>query len=409
MSTSSSTLDASGGTGSITVTTDPECTWTASTTASWISSLSPVSGQGTGRVEFRVPANPAPSMRQGDVVVNGTNALVRQDGSPCRFQINPATAIIEADGGTTTVSVSTEAGCSWNASAGDPWVAVTSGDRGDGNGAVTLRVLANEGAAERTAVLTIAGQPFSMTQSARLASTLCLYTLAPARVVVGPIADAGPPVSVETTDGCTWRAATDTPWITITSAAESRGPGRVTYTVTANTAGARRGTIVVGGQTFEIDQEAATACVFAVSPTSLNVGASGGAAGPLSVSTTDSCSWTSVSNAPWITVTSANARTGSGTVSISVAPNTGTARSGSVSVAGKAVSIDQGGAPPACTYSLAPVAQSATAGGGAGTPIQVSTTSGCAWTATSNVPWLSIGGGSKRHRQRSGDLHRGRE
>ena len=64
---------------------------------------------------------------------------------------------------------------------GEPWVAVTSGDRGDGNGTVTLRVLANEGAAERTAVLTIAGQPFSMTQSARLASTLCLYTIAPAR------------------------------------------------------------------------------------------------------------------------------------------------------------------------------------------------------------------------------------
>ena len=74
----------------------------------------------------------------------------------------------------------------------------------------------------------------------------------------------------------------------------------MTYTVAANTGAARRGTIVVGGQTFEIDQEAATACVFAVSPTSLNIGASGGPGGPLSVSTTNSCSWTSVSNAPWI-------------------------------------------------------------------------------------------------------------
>ena len=73
------------------------------------------------------------------------------------------------------------------------------------------------------------------------------------------------------------------------------------------------------------------------------------------------------------------------------------------------MSVDQGGAAPTCTYSVAPVAQSATAGGGAGTPIQVSTTSGCAWTATSNVPWLTIRRGSKRHRQRSGDLHRGRE
>ena len=394
MSTPSSNLDATGATGSIAVTTDPECTWTASTTASWISSLSPVSGQGTGRVEFRVPANPSPSMRQGEVTINGSNAIVRQEGSPCRFQINPATEIVERTEGRRRFPLRPKRDVPWSASGGDPWVTVVSGDRGNGNGTVTLRVLANDGATERTAVLTIAGQPFAMTQSARLASTLCLYTIAPARVVVGPTADAGPPVSVETTDACTWRPTTDTPWITITSAPESRGPGRVTYTVSANTGGARSGTILIGGQTFEIDQDAATACAFVVSPTSLNVGASGGSGGALNVSTTSSCSWTSLSNAPWITVTSGSTRTGSGTVSINVAPNTGPARSGSVTVAGKTVSVEQGGAASACSYSLSPVAQSATAGGGAGTPIQVTTAAGCTWTATSNVPWLTIGAGA---------------
>ena len=129
VSTPASNLDAAGGTGSVAVSTEPECTWTASTTANWISNLAPATGQGSGRVEFRVPANPAPSMRQGEVTINGTNAVVRQEGSPCRFQISPSVDSMEADGGTAAVSVATEAGCAWTASSTDAWVSIVSGER----------------------------------------------------------------------------------------------------------------------------------------------------------------------------------------------------------------------------------------------------------------------------------------
>src|SRR4029453_8063260 len=114
----------------------------------------------------------------------------------------------------------------------------------------------------------------------------------------------------------------------------------------------------------------------------------------LSVTTTGSCSWTSVSNAAWIAVASGRARTGSGSVTLTVAANTGAARSGSVTVAGRTVSVSQEAAPAASTNTIAPTAQSAPPSGGAGTPIQVSTASGCAWTAASNVPWITIGTGA---------------
>ena len=53
----SSMVDAGGGTGTVAVTTQPECAWDATTTVAWISGLSPASGQGTGNLEFRVAPN----------------------------------------------------------------------------------------------------------------------------------------------------------------------------------------------------------------------------------------------------------------------------------------------------------------------------------------------------------------
>jgi hypothetical protein len=47
----------------------------------------------------------------------------------------------------------------------------------------------------------------------------------------------------------------------------------------------------------------------------------------------------------------------------------------------------------ACTYALFPTSQSYTAAGGAAS-VSVSTQTGCAWTAVSNAPWITITGGT---------------
>src|SRR5687768_16982243 len=55
----SDSIAPSGGQGVIAVTAPPECAWSAASGATWLTGLTPSSGQGNGRVEFRATDNPA--------------------------------------------------------------------------------------------------------------------------------------------------------------------------------------------------------------------------------------------------------------------------------------------------------------------------------------------------------------
>jgi hypothetical protein len=126
----------------------------------------------------------------------------------------------------------------------------------------------------------------------------------------------------------------------VVGGASGTGPGTVTYNVASNTGGARTGTITIAGQTFTISQ-AAAACTYSVTPTSVSLPASGGT-GAVSVTTGAGCSWGSFSSTPWITVSGSGP--GSGTVGYAVAANTtGLSRSGTILVAGVTVRFTQAG------------------------------------------------------------------
>src|SRR5215470_3340478 len=64
-------IPSGGGAGVVMVTAAPECAWTASENVSWISQLSPTSGQGSGEVAFQAAGNTGSTSRQGEVAVNG--------------------------------------------------------------------------------------------------------------------------------------------------------------------------------------------------------------------------------------------------------------------------------------------------------------------------------------------------
>jgi hypothetical protein len=131
-------------------------------------------------------------------------------------------------------------------------------------------------------------------------------------------------------------------WITVTSGATGSGIGQVNYNVAANTMNApRTGTIIVGGVTVTFTQ-AANSCVYSVTPTSFTV-PTNGTTSALSVSSGTSCSWTAVSNVTWITITSGASGAGIGGVNFVVAANTATARTGTLTVAGKTVTFNQSG------------------------------------------------------------------
>ncbi len=135
-------------------------------------------------------------------------------------------------------------------------------------------------------------------------------------------------------------------------------------------------------------------CTYSIAPTSQSFSDPGGT-GSVAVTTTPStCAWTAVSNAGWITVTSGASGTGNGTVSYSVAANTGSARNGSITIAGQTFTVSQAAPPPpGCTYSLSPTGTTIVAGGGSGS-VGVTTGAGCAWAASSDVPWLTVTAGS---------------
>ncbi len=70
------------------------------------------------------------------------------------------------------------------------------------------------------------------------------------------------------------------------------------------------------------------------------------AGGPGSVAlTAGGCGWTAASNASWLTITSAATGSGDATLAYSVAPNPGTARVGTLTIAGRVFTLAQGGKP----------------------------------------------------------------
>ena len=76
---SSSSYAASGGTGSITVTTGAGCPWTAASGVSWLTITSGASGSGSGTVAYAVASNTGPD-RTGTLSIGGRTFTVTQSG-----------------------------------------------------------------------------------------------------------------------------------------------------------------------------------------------------------------------------------------------------------------------------------------------------------------------------------------
>ena len=131
-------------------------------------------------------------------------------------------------------------------------------------------------------------------------------------------------------------------------------------------------------------------CAPAISPTSRSV-TQAETPGNVSVTVAPGCTWSAVSNAPWITLTGATSGNGNGSVPYNVAANTTTSqRVGTVTIAGQTFSVTQAAA-TACTFSISPSGQTVAASGGTASTTVTASASSCGWTAVSNdTNWLSV-------------------
>ena len=368
---------SSGGSGTVSVTAPSGCSWSASSNASWISITSGGNGNGNGSVKFTAASTNGPD-RSGTLTIAGKTFTVNQ-GQGCGFSLSTTSATPPAAGATGTFDVRTADGCGWSASSNANWLTVTTGPTGNGNGTVGYTVAANTGA-ERTGTITAAGQTFTVVQSGG-----CTFTLSSNGQTVSAAGGSGS-FAVSTPLSCAWTAAASAPWISITSGASGNGPGNVLFAVSANASTARTGTIVVEGQTFTVTQE--SGCSAVVSPDTIAVPSSGGSEN-VGVKTANECPWTAVSNAAWISMHVSGGGSGDGTVKLDIQSNTDGARSGTATIAGHVVTVNQDG----CRISIMPSSRSATAAGGPGS-VAVSAGASCAWTAVSGVGWITVTSGA---------------
>jgi uncharacterized protein (TIGR03437 family) len=96
---------------------------------------------------------------------------------------------------------------------------------------------------------------------------------------------------------------------------------------------------------FYLQVKPGASCRFTLASASESFGSAGGN-GTVDVATASTCGWTAVSNASWITITGGASGTGDGTVSYTVAADTGSPRNGTFSISGNTFTVTQGSGKP---------------------------------------------------------------
>jgi Thermolysin metallopeptidase, alpha-helical domain/Putative binding domain, N-terminal/Viral BACON domain len=163
-------LPASGGGGSVSVTAPGGCGWAAynvdpfnNTVAPWVH-ITSSNGSGNGTATYTVDPHTGSFNRNALITIAGQAFGVNQSGVGCSYTISPTSKTFTSAGGTSTVSVTTSADCSWTATENVSWIRISSGSNGTGNGTVTYIVDPKTGGNSRSTTMTIAGKSFVVTQ-----------------------------------------------------------------------------------------------------------------------------------------------------------------------------------------------------------------------------------------------------
>ena len=135
-------------------------------------------------------------------------------------------------------------------------------------------------------------------------------------------------------------------------------------------------------------------CSVAITPASQGFTEEGGTS-TVTVATAASCTWTATSAVDWLVVTSGSSGVGPGSVAYVVRSNAAAeSRTATVTVESQRHTVTQSGrTPPPCMFALDPRSTDVSKDAVAGT-FSVNTAAGCAWTAASTAPWLTVTAGS---------------
>ena len=322
----------------------------------------------------------------------------------CVYTVSSATQAATSGGGSFSLTITKTSGtCNWTATSDASWITFSGSATGSDTGTLSVAVAANPASATRTGIITVTWTGGTAQVTVTQAATGCSYTVAPTSQAV-PLEGGAFTATVTTSaTGCAWTASADVPWLIIASGASGTTTGTITYTAAPNPdALERSGKITVqwstGSAQVTVTEAPVVTCIYTLSPTSQSVAGTAGSGFSFTVTrnTANGCSWNARTSTPWITLTGATAGGSPGTITYSVAESTvGVARTGTITVSwsgGTAEFTVRQDAQRPCDYSLAPLSEAAPACGATYKVVVTPSRSICQWTASTDVPWISIVG-----------------
>ena len=372
----SANVGSAGGTATFNVSSP--CTWIAvSNNPDWLTATGSAAGNGTA--QYSAAANTTNATRAGTISVGTSTFTVTQSAS-CSFTLNPFSVQADpASGASGTFSVTASSNtCAWTAVSANPdFISVTSGVSGTGNGTVGYSVQPNRTVTARSGTINVGNTALTVYQPG---GQPCTYALSSANASFASTGGSG---TFAVTSTCSWTPITASPWITFSGNTVS-GNATVVFAVASNTSALpRSGSISIGNQTFTVNQ-GGVPCEVTTSPAGIQAPGTG-AVGSIDVTGPDGCTWSAVSGAPWITLSSASG-TQQGSVTYIIAANTtAQPRTAAITIANRVIPVSQDGA--VCGQTLSPASASVGAGA-ASYNFQISTA--CAYTAASNAGWIKL-------------------
>ncbi|MDO5319298.1 MAG: BACON domain-containing carbohydrate-binding protein [bacterium] len=151
----------------IRVTTASDVSWTADASDPWIVVYEGRSGRGNGTVKYIVaPYVGNGEIRTGTITVGDQTVYITQ--RPYDLSIEPRGDWVEGNGGAGEIQVALDIGSLWTAIATEPWLTIVQQyDSGTGNGKVLFSYTDNNTGKTRTGKIMIAGEVYTITQTAR--------------------------------------------------------------------------------------------------------------------------------------------------------------------------------------------------------------------------------------------------
>ncbi|MFN0109548.1 MAG: BACON domain-containing protein [Blastocatellia bacterium] len=251
----------------------------------------------------------------------------------CNASLMPTAGFSGAGGQSSSFAVTSTTGCAWTATSQSSWITLTGATSGSGNGTVNYTVAANTGAAPRTGSISVNGSSFSVTQAGSCPSLT--VSAGQSNILPGGL--------VNTPYSRTFTASGGTaPYTFQFINGTTLPPG-----LSLSSSGVLSGTPTTTGQQFSLQIAAIDAngcvgsgffylqihpfsCGATLPVTSQQVSSLGGTFS-FAVNISSDCSWQALDDAIWITPTS-SAGFGNGTVTYTVAANTGAERVGTIIV-----------------------------------------------------------------------------